>query len=85
MILTVEKRYKIFENLFVGSETDGKRTMKSFISRKRANNFITLSGQNYNDVWLDSEGIPKYSWEFISQAEVDYRNNFWIRIYNPKK
>ena len=78
MILTVEKRYKIFENLFVGSETDSKRTMKSFISRKRANN---SGGPNYHNIWLDSEGIPKYSWEFITQKEIDDRNNFCKMLY----
>jgi hypothetical protein len=67
--LTLEERYQIYIDLYVGLDepkndgsgttVSGKRTMESFLCRKRANNFITEDGICYASKWLDEHNIPK--------------------------
>lgn len=71
---TLEERYQIYIDIHVGfdeSRNDGsgltisgKRTMESFLCRKRVNNFkykkdTTQEEVCYASEWLDSYNIPK--------------------------
>lgn len=68
--LTTEERYDIYIEKYVNkddySSTDsgmndkGKRTMSSFLYRKKANNFLMENGKLYADKWLDEERIPQF-------------------------
>jgi len=68
--LTLEERYQIYIDRFVGTDElkndgsgetiSGKRTMDSFLCRKRVNNFITQDGVCYTSQWLDEHNIPRY-------------------------
>ena len=68
--LTLEERYQIYIDMYVGFDEEkndgsgttisGKRSYKSFLCRKRVNNFITDEGICYAHHWLDTYGIPKY-------------------------
>ncbi|MCK9430963.1 MAG: hypothetical protein M0R17_13390 [Candidatus Omnitrophica bacterium] len=68
--LTTEERYEMYIALRVGfdeSKNDGsgqtlsgKRTMDSFLVRKRINDFTGEDGVHYATHWLDEEGIPRY-------------------------
>lgn len=69
--LTREERYQIYIDRYVGVDEEdkndgsgetvtGKRSMKSFLCRKRVNDwFDSDNGEHYADRWLDEYGIPR--------------------------
>lgn len=73
--LTLEERYQIYIDRYVGFDEpkndgsgttiSGKRTMKSFLCRKRVNNFIMRNGECYASQWLDDHNIPKYKHKYF--------------------